>query len=119
MASGSVQGDGSQSGRTTVERILKRIQDCVETGEYSLARPLLHALRRENLTVPDLEAAILRGGLTAVYGKHGAGCRYVVSGLTTADEHVRTLCRFSASGKLVLLRLNGEGWAHSRKHVAW
>ena len=98
---------------------LREIRACVGAGSFSVTPAVLDALRLEDLTVIDLEAAILRGRLTALYGKDGAGCRYVVTGRTTSGEVVRVLCRFSTSRRLILLNPNGRGSAHSTKYLPW
>ena len=100
-------------------RKFEQIRRCIREGNFSIRPPAVDALRVEGLTVIDLEAAVLSGDLTARYGKDGAGCRYVVTGETTAGDRVRVLCRFSTSGRLVVLGLNGEGSAHSVKYVRW
>jgi len=103
----------------TMIRKLEQIRQCVTEGNFGVWPAARDALRLEGLTVIDLEAAILSGDLTARCGKDGAGCRYVVTGETTSGDKIRVLCRFSAPRRLVVLALNGQGSAHSRKYVRW
>ena len=102
-----------------MSRKFEQIKQCIADRNFSIRSPAVDALRLEGLTVVDLEAAILSGDLTARYGKDGAGCRYVVTGEATSGDKVAVLCRFSTSGRLAVLGLNGQGSAHSVKYVRW
>ena len=98
---------------------LTEIKRCIENRRFSIQPRAADSLRLDGLTPIDLEAAILSGELTARYGSHGAGCRYVVTGETTSGEKLDVLCRFSSGRHLTILGLDGQGSAHSFKRLNW
>jgi hypothetical protein len=83
---------------------MERIRQAILSGEYDLTRHAIDEMAEDNLTILDLEAAILNGRIAKIETSDPRGTRYTVVGLS-ADKNteVGTTGRFTETGTYLVI----------------
>jgi hypothetical protein len=86
------------------ERVLWRMREKVRTLQYVVTAHAEEEMSDDDLTILDLEHAILSGRiLQRQRDAEAGGWKYVVGGPTLIDDPMELVGRLSASGKLVIV----------------
>ena len=86
------------------ERILRRMREKVRTLQYVLTSHAEEEMNDDDLTILDVERAILSGRiLERQRDTETGGWKYVVGGPTLIQEPMELVARLSVSGKLVIV----------------
>ena len=88
------------------ERILYRVRQSIRSNAYVLTLHADDEMDEEELTIFDVERAILTGEiLERQRDKETAESKYRLRGDSMGDEQVEVIVKFSPTGKLVIMTI--------------
>ena len=86
------------------QRVLKRMRDKVRTREYIMTLHAEEEMSDDELTIFDVERAILTGQIVERQKDRVTGeWKYLVQGQTMAYEEIIVVAKISITGKLVII----------------
>jgi len=86
------------------DRILKRMRESVRTGAYVMTLHAEEEMDDDDLTVFDIESAILTGRIVERQrGRSSVERKYLVRGETLAGDAAVIVARFGPTGSLVII----------------
>jgi len=88
--------------------VLGRLRRAILQQRYRISSHANEEMSEDNLTAEDMEGVILRGRIARRYTRDPRGTRYEVAGHATDGRRARVVCRFLASGSLVIITAFAE-----------
>ncbi len=86
------------------QRLLERIQVAVLSGEYDLTRHAINEMAEDELSIFDVEQAILSGEITKTETDDPRGPRYTIIGLAVDQKtEVGVVGRFTETGIYLII----------------
>jgi hypothetical protein len=84
-------------------RGIREIRERIRTKNYELTGHAEEEREDDDLSIADLENAILSGRVAQVLTDDPRGDRYVVQGKVQDGRELEVICRFLSSGKLRII----------------
>ena len=84
-------------------RALQRMRRAVREQQYRISSHANEEMSKDDLAARDIESIILSGQIIRRFTRDPRGTRYEVAGNTTGGRRAYTICRFLASGTLVII----------------
>ncbi len=84
-------------------RGIREIRERIRTKNYELTGHAEEEREDDELSIADLQEAILTGRVVQVLTADPRGNRYVVQGKVQDGREIEVVCRFLASGKLRII----------------
>lgn len=84
-------------------RELERIRQAVNDQRYRVSSHANEEMSEDDLESHDVEQVLLTGAITRRFTRDPRGTRYEVTGDTTDGRQAAVICRFLASGWLLII----------------
>ncbi len=83
---------------------IERIREKIRLREYDMSAHAMEEMAEDNLTIEDIEGAVLNGTMARVEKDDPRGTKYVVTG-TGLDEEtpIGVVGRFASTGRFVIV----------------
>ncbi|MBX2997604.1 MAG: DUF4258 domain-containing protein [Caldilineaceae bacterium] len=86
------------------ERILRQMREKIRTRQYVMTLHAEEEMNDDDLSIFDVERAILTGRVTERQQDHNTGeWKYLLSGRSVREEDVAVVARISVAEKLVII----------------
>ena len=86
------------------ERILKQMQEKIRSRQYIMTLHAEEEMDDDELTIFDVERAILTGEIVERQKEHKIGeWKYLIKGYTLTDNKIIVVSKLSITGKLVII----------------
>jgi hypothetical protein len=83
--------------------VLARVREAIRTQRYRISAHANDEMSDDALEAQDVEALLLTGTRTQRLTRDPRGTRYAITGTTTDGRIGTVVCRFLASGVLVII----------------
>lgn len=91
------------------ERILQQMRDCIRTKQYVMTIHAADEMYDDNLSIFDVESAVLTGEITERQKDSASGeWKYVLKGRTLDEENIFVVGKISPVSKLVMITVFRE-----------
>jgi hypothetical protein len=82
---------------------IERIRQAIRAQRYRISAHANDEMSDDALEAQDIEAIIFTGTIAQRFTHDPRGTRYEVTGTTTDGRHASVVCRFLASGVLLII----------------
>jgi hypothetical protein len=91
------------------ERILQQMRECIRTSQYVMTIHAADEMYDDNLSIFDVESAVLTGQIIERQKDSTAGeWKYVLKGQTLAKENIFVVGKIGSVNKLVMITVFRE-----------
>jgi hypothetical protein len=96
-------------GETMYERVLQQMRECIRTRQYVMTIHATDEMYDDNLSIFDVESAVLTGQITERQKDSTSGeWKYVLKGRTMKEENIFVIGKISPVNKLVMITVFRE-----------
>lgn len=86
------------------QRLIDRIRNTIRTGNYDMTHHAHEEMAEDELTISDIESAVLNGQIVKIEKKDPRGTRYIVNGIgTDMSTPVGVVGRFKETGIFLII----------------
>jgi len=86
------------------QRRLEQIRERIRLGEYDMTAPAMEEMAEDELTIIDVESAILNGQITRTQKDDPRGTKYVIEGACTDPQtRIGAVGRFAGRARYLII----------------
>lgn len=89
-------------------RELERIRHAFRNQHYRISSHANEEMSEDDMQAADVESIVCTGSIARRFTRDPRGVRYEIAGKTTDGRHAFVVCRFLASGVLLVITAYGE-----------